>query len=66
MVVAQARMFALAIDARQRVVAAFVVEVEAVPAVAGFAEQAQAVPGEVGLAEQGTTGVVVAFADAPA
>jgi len=32
-VVAQARMFALAIDARQRVVAAFVVEVKAMPAV---------------------------------
>lgn len=43
-VIAQARVFALAIDTRQRVVAAFVVEVEAVPAVAGFAEQAQAVP----------------------
>ena len=41
-VIAQARVFALAIDARQRVVAAFVVEVEAVPAVAGLAEQAQA------------------------
>jgi len=33
--------FALAVDAGQRVVAAFVVEVEAVPAVAGLAEQAQ-------------------------
>lgn len=43
-VLAQACVFTLTVDARQRVVAAFVVEVEAVPAVAGFAEQAHAAP----------------------
>lgn len=66
MVIADARSFPVAVDARHRLVAVFVVEVEAVPAVSGLAEQAQTVPGEVGLAEQYAVGIVVAFADTPA